>query len=246
MGKVSKNKTKIKGSASSKKQNESKKKVKKQVSKVNDNLNNSISSRGKYSSFDRNEESNDNEYINIKNDSLEEPKKVSFQTKSSVKLNLSKSLLKEKREKKSSNMKLKSIVSPKLEFIEEPKLKSIHVNSNEKLTISSPSHITNRVLSEKLIKSQNINSFSIFSPKKLDFKKVTKDLLFGSLENDCPLKILGLRKNDNSKKDFECLVSWKTNLKKLKIEDSVVDYRELRLRYPELLLDFFQERMKFN
>ena len=89
MGKVSKNKTKIKGSASSKKQNESKKKVKKQVSKVNDNLNNSISSRGKYSSFDRNEESNDNEYVNIKNDSLEEPKKVSFQTKSSVKLNLS-------------------------------------------------------------------------------------------------------------------------------------------------------------
>ena len=246
MVKASKYKTKNQESALSHQPNESKKKAKKQASKVKEVSHKSSNFTDNHSSFDGNDksvENNKGNYIYLKPEPfIMSPN--SFNNKSLVKV--SKSPRKESKIK-SSNIKLESISSPNPIIKKETKSSSIQVQSNENLTISSPRNVSNRLQIDNMIKPQNINSFSVVSPKKQEVKTLSiKEIPFGSLKNDSPLKIMGLRSNKNDKNDLECLVSWKTKLNKQKVNDSVVNSKEIRTKYPELLLDFYEDRLKFN
>lgn len=219
--------------------NESKKKVKKHSAKIKNRSKNSpIELYAKLAINQKNEIDKANR--NIKAEAVIASPKVSFASKVRAMSSSVKSPRVE--EQMSRHLQRQSVVSPNPPVQNATKASQNKVYSNENLTICSPK----QKISENLIKAQNISSFSVVSPKKSDFfKSVTalRQFSLGSLERDSPLKILAMRAKETNKRDLECLVTWKN--KQQTLQDSVVEGKELRVKYPQLLLDFYEDRLKF-
>ena len=96
-------------------------------------------------------------------------------------------------------------------------------------------------------KPQTISSFSVVSPKKTEryVSQLSQNNSLGCFEKNSPLKIIGIREKEKNKKELECLITWKLSGKQ-KVIDSVKDGTDVRDKCPQLLLDFYEERLKFQ
>jgi hypothetical protein len=130
------------------------------------------------------------------------------------------------------------------------RLNTFNKKNAESLVISSPkSHNENYILSPMQyfpedIKAEKVGSFSVMSPQKIVNKSSHNYLIYGSIDKNSPLKVIGLKPKDKENNVLECLVKWKNKGKEV-IQDSIVDAKEIRERFPKLLLDFLEERIKF-
>ena len=77
--------------------------------------------------------------------------------------------------------------------------------------------------------------------KELIEAKETKKLESGDITKDIPSKILGLKRTKN---EMLCLVEWELKDKVCR-NNSIIKYELLRRKYPFLLLDFYEKRVKF-
>jgi hypothetical protein len=155
-----------------------------------------------------------------------------------------------KAEQKRNNKKKPKDEEFHLKSPSHSKSKTLNKKNAESMLISSPkSPNSNYILSPMQyfpedVKTEKVGSFSLMSPQKILNKGSQNYFIYGSIEKNSPLKVIGLKPKDSENNSLECLVKWKNKGKEV-IQDSIVDAKEIRERFPKLLLDFLEERIKF-
>ena len=91
-------------------------------------------------------------------------------------------------------------------------------------------------------KDKNLSVIQTKIVKEKEPKKKSSQLIKGQINVDIPKKVLGLKRVNDK---LYWLVEWKEN-NKIKKVNSIVKNDILRQNYHQILLDFYEERLKFT